>query len=387
MFPQNKIMETFTIIGGGIAGLSAAIALKRIGIEAKVIEASNQFKPVGSGLSLAANAMQALQHLQIADDVIKKGRELKAFTIYNEQGKIINRTNTDPENSKWGISNFTIHRADLHEVLLSHLNMKNIITGKRSVTMEETANGHRIFFEDESFIETKYLIIADGIHSPLRKKLLPGAKLRYAGYTCWRGIADNTKLQLEETSETWSINGRFGIVPLKNNQVYWFACKASTPANEVFKKYSVHDLSANFKNYHDPVPAILKATKQEDLIWNDIYDLEPIDRYAFGNAVLIGDAAHATTPNMGQGACMAIEDAVVLANCLKQNSLVTEAFQSFERKRLKRTQNIVGQSWRLGKMAQTENHLFGMMRNQLFRMLPESVYQKQLDKLYTVQFD
>lgn len=151
----------------------------------------------------------------------------------------------------------------MHRVPGSRLEPGQIRLGKRALDVVPDADGYRVLFEDNSEHYTKYLIVADGIHSPIRKKMLPQNRIRYSGYTCWRGIADNRRLQVRESSETWGLKGRF----------------------------------------------------------------------SFGNLVLVGDAAHATAPNLGQGACQAIEDAVMLAADLKSHSMVADAFRSFEKKR------------------------------------------------------
>lgn len=377
--------HVFVIVGAGIAGLSTAFALKNIGIDAMVVEASETIRPVGAGLSLAHNAIKALRHLNIADEVIEKGRELKSFILYDRKGRVIKEVQAKPLDSD--VKNVTIHRARLHEVLLSKIKPDNILTGKRSISLTETTDGFMITFEDGTAMEAQYLIVAEGIHSPLRKFVTSEAEVRFAGYTCWRGVTSNANLKIGRTSETWGKEGRFGIVPLADDQLYWFACTNTTQQNGMFKNYAPKDLVVHFKDYHQPIVEIIQSTPSENLIWGDISDVKPLQRFAYGNAVLIGDAAHATTPNMGQGACMAIEDAVVLANCLSQNSKVSDAFQSFERKRLTRTHSIVNDSWRLGKIAQMENGLLTLMRDKLFRLMPQHMYEQQMESIYNVNFD
>lgn len=379
--------NTFLILGAGIAGLSTAIALKNIGIEALVVEASETIRPVGAGLSLAANAIEGLQHLKISEEVIKKGRILESFILNEKGGKVIKKVSTQPTKSKDTIKNFTIHRAKLHEVLLSKISPENIVTGKRSVSVSKTPEGIQIIMEDGSTLHTQYLIVAEGIHSPLRDVIASDTSVRYSGYTCWRGIANNSELNINETSETWGKEGRFGIVPLADNQIYWFACKNSIRPNSDFKNYTLDDLVNNFKEYHHPIVEIIRTTSPRNLIWSDISDIKPIKKFAYGNIVLIGDAAHATTPNMGQGACMAIEDSVILANCLLKNSRVADAFKSFEKRRISRTKKIVTESWRLGKVAQVENDFLRSLRNMTFRLMPQQLYQRQLEAVYKVNFD
>jgi 2-polyprenyl-6-methoxyphenol hydroxylase-like FAD-dependent oxidoreductase len=318
--------------------------------------------------------------------VMNAGRFLPAFTLYNEKGKQLAKTDSVSVSKKYGLDNFTIHRADLHALLLSKINPGCIQTNKRVEGIEQTGNKIILYFQDGTMHETDYLIAAEGIHSVVRKYVLPESKPRYAGYTCWRAVIDNSKLQLHECSETWGSKGRFGIVPLAGNKIYWFACVNTTANNIVMKNYTVDDLQKQFAGYHHPVEAILKATKNENLIWADINDIRPINQYAFNNILLIGDAAHATTPNLGQGACQAVEDAVILAEEIRNNNDIRTAFKNFEKRRLKRIHWIVNTSWRIGKMAQLENKFLIRCRDFLFRNLPKRVNEKQFAKIYITDF-
>jgi 2-polyprenyl-6-methoxyphenol hydroxylase-like FAD-dependent oxidoreductase len=287
---------------------------------------------------------------------------------------------------KYGLHNFAIHRADLHEALLAELSPWQITTGKRAIGFEKNDREITLRFQDGSIATTEHLIVADGIHSPVRRQLLPDSAPRYAGYTCWRAVIDAGDLELSAATETWGTEGRFGIVPLEGNRIYWFACLNAAENDTRLSRYTVEDLQRHFGHYHTPVAEILSKTKDSDLIWNDIIDLKPIDRFAFGNILLIGDAAHATTPNLGQGACQAIEDAVVLADELKKNPVPEAAFRAFELRRLKRTRYIVNNSAVLGKIAQLSNPVLATARNTLFRLLPSSINERQMRTLYKVDF-
>ena len=376
--------STFAIIGGGIAGLTAAIALKRIGVDATIIEASNEFDMVGAGIVLAPNALKAYQYLDVYDELIKTGNPIRQMSIYNQRGKLLSRNNTETYGK--GLFSLSIHRAMLHRILLTQLDESFIIKGKRSKSILDRQNGFEIVFEDGSSVMANYIIAADGIHSPVRQQYLPQSTKRYSGYICWRGVTNVPGLKLREASETWGKNGRFGIVPLGNEQIYWFAVKNADINDQHIRSLKRKDLLELYKGYADPIAYIIQSASDDEIFCNDIYDLKPVEKYAFGNIVLIGDAAHATTPNLGQGACQAIEDAVVLVKCLQENSIVHEAFLYFEEKRIKRTHSVVDRSWMMGKVAQWDNATLAGLRNTILRIIPDSVINKQLQDLYKIDF-
>jgi 2-polyprenyl-6-methoxyphenol hydroxylase-like FAD-dependent oxidoreductase len=343
------------IIGAGIAGLTTAIALQQRGIEFLVTEAVPEIKAVGAGISLAGNAMQVLKKLGVDKEVKQNGHSISSMIIQNERGKFISLMDAEKLSAKNDLENVAIHRGALHEVLLKAIDRNKVITGKKAINVEQDENGVCVAFEEGSKMEAAAVIVADGIHSTIRKKKIPESLPRYSGYTCWRGIAENIWGIEKKAVETWGPKGRFGYVPIGYNKIYWFACKNAPEKDPVMKAWSIQDLKKNFQSFVHPVPSILEHTPEDELIWGDIADLKPLYKFAFGRILLIGDAGHATTPNLGQGACMGMEDALVVADALMENSDVQAAFKSFEEKRIQRTRFIVDTSYTLGKIAQTEN--------------------------------
>lgn len=381
-------MKNIAIIGGGIGGICAAIALKRKGIEVHVYEKAPVLKEVGAGISLSANAVMALRQIGLDQELIQVGHILKYMHVLDQKGRQITATNLEPVEKEFKTVNFSIHRAVLHDILRSHLPAENLHLGKAIKSCTQQAKGVHISFEDGSVAEADALLAFDGIHSTVRKQLLPQSELRYAGYTCWRAIIDYVPegWQAHQATESWGKAGRFGMVPIGNDKLYWFAT-ANAPAQDArMRAFGVKELQQHFKAYHAPVGDILAHTQDEQLLWNDIIDLKPINQYAFGRIVLAGDAAHATTPNMGQGACMAIEDAIVLANLLKKLEPEAAFFQ-YEKMRMSRARQIVYTSHQLGKVSQWEHPLLCTLRNTAFRLIPPSVQLQQIRKVYRVQLD
>ncbi|NDK56066.1 FAD-dependent monooxygenase [Pontibacter fetidus] len=376
------------VIGGGIGGLCAAIALQKQGIETLVYEAAPELKPVGAGVGLAANAMQGLARLGVADAVIARGKELEALTIFDEHDNIITNQDTRLLSRKYGISNFVIHRADLHDVLAQHLKAGTLYLNKRCQNVSQLGDKITIDFADGAQDSADLLIAADGINSIIRQQLLPHSKPRYAGYTCWRGVIQNPGVELNTmiSAETWAPQGRVGMAPLPGNRIYWYACINAPEQSEQMRHMTPTQLAKHFTGVHAPVQLVLAATKPEELIWGDINDLKPLKKFVYNRIVLLGDAAHATTPNMGQGACQAIEDAVVLGQCLEQKPTIAEALASYEKRRLARTAKVVRLSRMLGWVSQWENPLLIKARNAIFRATPAFVTQHQMEDLYRVDF-
>ncbi|MCB2408266.1 FAD-dependent monooxygenase [Hymenobacter lucidus] len=379
-------MATFILIGAGIGGLTTAQALLRQGHTVHVHEAAPELREVGAGVVLGANAMRALARLGLQETVQTQGTPITQISLCDGQGNLLQAADPAFFARQVGYDNLGIHRAALQQVLLAGLPAGTVRLGSRFERFETMADGVTVYFTDGTQATADALIAADGLHSQVRRQLLPESLPRYAGYTCWRAVLDASVLQLPvgDSFEFWGSGGRrFGYVPVGRGRVYWFACLNSPESrNTHLQSFRVADLQRTFADFPAPIPALLELTQDQSLLWNDILDLPPLKQLAYGRVLLLGDAGHATTPNMGQGAGQAVEDAAVLAECVAAEADLTAAFRAFEQRRLPRTTRIVTTSWQLGKMAQLENPLLIALRNTGMRLLPKAISQRQMAWLY-----
>jgi 2-polyprenyl-6-methoxyphenol hydroxylase-like FAD-dependent oxidoreductase len=379
-------MADFILIGAGIGGLATAQALLQLGHRVRVYEAAAELREIGAGVVLGANAMRALDELGLHDAVRPVGTPLTTVRLLDEHGRVLNRADTTAFTERLGYDNLGILRADLQREMLRALPPGVVQLGHRLTHVEQTATHVTVFFENGTQATAEALIAADGIRSRVRRQLLPASEPRYAGYTCWRAVvqADIPGLPTTGSSETWGRAGRFGLVPVADNRLYWFACLNSpAPNNPTLRAYRVADLQQAFAGFHAPIPQVLAATSDADLLWGDLFDLVPLTTFAFGRVLLLGDAAHATTPNLGQGAGMAIEDAAVLARCLRRAPAdLLAAFRAFDQQRRPRTRRIVEQSRQLGMMAQLTPPWLTPLRNAALAAVPDWVTARQMAWLY-----
>jgi 2-polyprenyl-6-methoxyphenol hydroxylase-like FAD-dependent oxidoreductase len=261
-----------------------------------------------------------------------------------------------------------IHRADLVGALAESLPEGVARYGFECVAAEQVANRVKVQFANGHTDEADAVVGADGINSAVRAVLLDYEKPRYSGYACWRGISPRPASILPGyVGEWWGRGKRFGITTLTHDRIYWFAVH-NAPADQHFvdEHAAVTEL---FRDWADPVPEIIASTPPERLIHSDIVDRPPTKTWFKGRIGLIGDAVHPTTPNLGQGGCVAIEDAVALSRAMATTPDPATAFAGFKSERYKRTSAITKESWRLGKIAQWDGRFSCWFRDAALGLL------------------
>ena len=375
----------YTIIGAGIGGLATALAFENKGIDYQIFEKANKLDEVGAGIWLAPNALQVLDSLNVLKEVISYGNIINRITIGKQDLSPISDSKQDFVKEKFGFSTIAIHRAILQKILFDKVPKEKVFLNKSFQSFSELAsNKIEVKFNDNSKIETDFLIGADGINSKVRKQMFPESRKRYSGQTCWRGV---TKFSLEDKYlhqgfELWGNNIRFGISKISNDKVYWFAV-ALSKQNSKDKTIKVQEKLLNlFSEFHPLVTKLISSTEINQIIKNDIYDLKPLKNWHQNNVCLIGDAGHATTPNMGQGGAQALEDAYCLSNLIAEN-IDVNVFELFQQKRQKKVNLVVNQSWTTGKIAHWK---YGKrFRNFILKNVPKKIIEKKMLELYQIE--
>lgn len=378
------------IVGAGIAGLAAAQGLRLIGWDVAVYEQAEKVEPLGAGLSLSANALRALRALGLYEAVVAGAQPIRRLDLLDQRGKVLQTTDLEEFSRRYDhLAMAVLHRADLHKGLLSKLEDGIIRTGMECVGAREAGDRIVLHFANGDAVEADLVLACDGIHSAVRKALFPATREHFARYTCWRAISPGVPRGMDPArlSESWGAGRRFGLAAIPGDRVYWFACCGAGRTDDPgLAKLDLEGVGALFADFHEPVPEVLSRTPPDSLIWTDILDLEPMPSFTRGKVVLLGDAAHAVTPDLGQGAGLAIEDAAVLSALLARLPM-ERALQEYDARRVGRARRIALESRLYARVAQWRNPLVVPLRNFLVSSIPERLLDRQLDAVLDVSFD
>lgn len=367
------------VVGGGIGGLTAAIALQRAGIEADVYERAAALGEVGAGIGLMANGVRALELLGLGTAVRSHGLSGAQGGLRTWEGKTLIAVPTDEFSQRFG-GMAVMHRADLLAALARELDPARLHPDRECVGFEEDAHGITAAFRRGEAARGDVLIGADGLRSAIRTQLFGNHRPRYAGYTAWRAVVPFEHAGLS-WGESWGRGRRFGIVPMTESRVYWFATSNAREGENDPKGGRKANLLRLFRGWHEPIEAVIEASQESSILRNDIYDLNPLAGWSRGRVTLLGDAAHPMTPNLAQGACQAIEDAVVLAVCLKRPADAAFGLASYEQRRIPRVRGIVLQSRRFGAAGQWESGLLRGLRDAFLKAMAPKLTARSMEAL------
>jgi 2-polyprenyl-6-methoxyphenol hydroxylase-like FAD-dependent oxidoreductase len=373
-------MRTVGIIGGGIGGVAAAAALHRSGIHATVYERAPRMEEVGAGMMLWPNATRVLRNLGLLEDVAALSGPNTHFAVRASCGKVLMNLAL----GEFEVPALCTRRSDLLASLLSALPRDCVRLGREFMRLEQSGSGVRVEFADGSLEKHDAVIGADGIRSGVRAQLFGISDPVYRGYAVWRGVAayDGQALRPESNSETWGPGSRFGILNIGQGRFTWYAT-ANIPQPAAVHSERKRALLQRFAGWHQPISTLIEST--ELILENGAYDLPPLPRWTAGRVTLLGDAAHPCTPNLGQGGCMALEDALVLAKCISGDRSIESALRSYEALRSRRTRHIQYRSLLMGHIGQWQNRAAVSGRRLVTSLLPAALFEHNLRRVYSYE--
>ncbi len=370
---------TVLIVGAGIGGLTAANAFRHAGIPVRVFERGPELRDIGAGVGLQLVARKALDAIGLTPALAAiSGAMHEQLELRDRRGRVLA---VIPQEA------VTVHRKDLLAALGDRMVADGTVELDRRVAgFEQDEHGVTLRFDDGGEARGALLFGADGIHSTVRAQLLGDEPLRYSGFTVWRSIAEFSHPGVPDglSQQAFGRGSLFGMFPSSNGRVYWFGSRTAPEGEGDHANGHQAELIDLFDGWYDPIAELIAATPADEIDRRDIYDRPPSERWGTGRVTLLGDAAHAALPTLGQGAGQAIEDAAVLAHrvaarCgdLRDASALDSALRDYEQRRMPRTKKVIDEAWSISRSYRWTNRLAVWGRDTALRLTPNAVFARE----------
>ena len=360
------------VVGGGVGGVATAVALEQSGLDVELCERAPELREIGAGKSVWQNGIQALDHLGVAEDVLAHGSPVDTLVVKTWRGR---RLQTIPI-GRLG-KNVALERADVFRALVARLNDTVVRTGAGCVHVSDEGDHVSARLENGETVEGDFLIGADGIFSTVREQLFHGWQPEYAGHVAWRGIAafEHPAWPVGSAVNYYGRGKHFAVEPLRGGRIFWYATK-NLPRDA--QRAGKAEVIEAFSDALDPIPQVIDSTSPELIVRNRLFNLPFRSTWTRDRVALLGDAAHAMLPNLGQGACTAIEDAVVLARCVEKTDDIRQGLLAYERSRTRRVRLIHRSSAMTSRLQLLEHPAATGLRNAWIRTQPGSLVNRLL---------
>ena len=370
------------IVGAGIGGLTAAVSLRRAGREVVVFEQMDALKEVGAGFTMNSNAVTAFRELGLDKAVEERGAELTRFVHHTRKGKVLAEWPTGQISRNVGAPIVGIGRPDVQRILSEALDGVEIRFEHTCTGVEQDTSGVTARFANGAEERGGVLVGADGSRSTVRGQY-DQTERRYSGYTTWLASAEFTDFPPETHAQWYGRQTILGAHPIGGGRTYWYAGYTTDPGgSDADPRQAVLDL---FGDWAEPLPSLLAATDVKHIARSDIYDLPRRESWGEGRVTLLGDAAHPMVPALGQGACQAIEDGVILGKMLGASEDDAATLRAYEAKRIERTAPIVKRARMQGKLMQGDNAVMDVVRANFFRFAPKKQVLKGFQEFLTYE--
>lgn len=348
--------KSVIIIGGGLGGMTTALALSRTGWSVQLYERAQAFSEIGAGIMLTPNATRVLRHIGV-EAALEQCAIRPPASLYRrfDDGSLVGDAPLGPTmEATYGSPYFHVHRSDLLEVLTAAAQQQGSVelyTDHAAIGCAEENGRASVEFANGTVAEADLVIACDGVRSTLRGCLAPKAEPRFRGQVAWRGLVPAAGLPAK-------VSGLESVVWIgPDRHIVQYAIRGGTLINYVAiaakddwteegwnTPSTVENVIAEFEGWHEDVQSLLTATPADALYKWGLFDRDPLDQWVYGRIALLGDAAHPMLPFMAQGAAMALEDAMILSRCLEGHGSLVDALATYQRVRQERTAGIILQS-------------------------------------------
>ena len=374
-------MSRAIVVGAGIGGLGGPRGLRRVGGGGGRCGEGGSAEPVGAGISLWSNALRALEWLGVGETIRSRGAVRLGGGVRTPSGRWLSRSLADAVLSDEDVTMVMVHRADLHEALLAALPPEAVRFGHRLERVDEGPDAVTVHLATSAGQVTDradLLVAADGIRSVVRAQLWPVQFApRYSGVTAWRGVTDQP-FPLAEQSQTFGPATEVGVIQLQDGRVYWYATGDDAEGTTAPDERA--EVLRRIAGWHAPIRQVVEATSPERVLRHDLYQLpRPYPSFVRDRIALLGDAAHAMLPTLGQGGCLALEDAVVLAAVLSLTGDepggvdLNAALLAYDQARRPRDQRLAAASDQIAKITQVRHPVALFLRDLMVRLTPPRI--------------
>jgi 2-polyprenyl-6-methoxyphenol hydroxylase-like FAD-dependent oxidoreductase len=364
-------MRSAVIVGAGIGGLAAAVALRRAGWDVRVVEQAASPRELGFALALAPNALEALRELELKDEVVSRGVEVKTFEVRRPDGRVMKRVDLHGD----AVQSVVTLRPALHGALLAAVGSDALALGRRVTAVPTTPavstaedRTAAVVLDDGSRMHADVVVGADGAGSVVRQALHPqeGAP-QPSGYHALRGVSYDVgdRLGTADTAIYLGDGVEIGFARASASAVYWYISLVDALAGT----HAAATLERCTRGLDPVALAIMRAARPDDMRADRLFCRAPLDEWGRGTVTLLGDAAHPVLPHTAQGAALALEDAVALALSLEGADIGAE-LRRYERVRARRTARVVRTGPRIAAMTTTRSRARIAVRNALVRLIP-----------------
>lgn len=375
------------IVGGGIAGLTAAIALQQAGFGVRVLEqrATASTAELGAGIHLWPNVIDCLDRLGLAEQVVERGTVVRRHRYLTWRERQIGTLDVERLAAGAGYPAVGVTRTHLYQTLMRALRPGTVEYGVDVTGFDRTESGVVVRTADGRGLAADAVVGADGIRSVIRRQLHGPAEPRYSGLTAWRGTTDYAHPELTPGDMViyWGPTGRILHYHVSDGELYWLALLQSPQGYPDVPGQRQAEAIRRFRGWPAHIQSMVRATDEQRILRTDIRDRDPLDHWGRGRATIIGDAAHPMTPDMAQGAGQGIEDGVSLGLALQREPTVVEALRSFEDRRRDRANGFVKTSRQVASVSTFTARPMIAVRNELvlraiYRTHPWGTAQKEI---------